>query len=200
MADTTPPAMSPPARPVPLRFCDRDRLAALHGPQVWHRWGARWVNHLFAEGTKPFTDRTAIERLWYPQEPDAVRFIPYTPAGDRALPGAPLTVGDVANLALTPARCAVPYVLVPEEHREGVHHFVPAHEAAHRLAERDGLDVPGRGPSMSPRELRASLLAILDGEEPATASLHRPAGRVYARWTSALGTMTYVWVLGEDGG
>ncbi|MDX3068959.1 MULTISPECIES: hypothetical protein [Streptomyces] len=199
MTDTAPPPAPLPACLAPLRFWDRDRLAAVHGPQVWHRWGGRWVNYLFAEDTRPFTDRTALGRLWYPQEPDAVRFIPSTPAADHALPGAPVTAADVDGLVLAPGRSAVPYVLFPQGHREGAHHFVPAHEMARRLAELDDLDASGRRPSVSLQGLRASLLAILDGEEQATASFHRPAGRVYARRASALGTMTYVWVLSEDG-
>ncbi|MFB6885835.1 hypothetical protein ACFCY8_33950 [Streptomyces noursei] len=199
MTDTLPSPAPLPACPAPLRFWDRDRLAAVHGPQVWHRWGGRWVNYLSAEGTRPFTDRTAVGRLWYPQEPDAVRFIPYSPAAGRALPGAPVLAGDVDGLVLAPGRSAVPYVLLPQDHGDGVHHFVPAHESARRLAERGGLEAPARTPSVSLRVLRASLLAILDGEEQATASFHRPAGRVYARRASVLDTMTYVWVLSEDG-
>ncbi|MFD9044419.1 hypothetical protein [Streptomyces bottropensis] len=197
MTDTAPPPAPLPACPAPLRFWDRDRLAAVHGPQVWHRRGGRWVNW-FAEDTRPFTDPTALGRPWYPQESDAVRFIPYTPAADRALPGAPVTAGDVDGLVLTPGRSAVPYVLFPQGHRQGVHHFVPAHEMSRRLAERDGLDASGHRPSVSLKGLRTSLLAILDGEEQAAVSFHRPAGRVYARRASALGTMTYVWVLSED--
>ncbi|WP_019061380.1 hypothetical protein [Streptomyces prunicolor] len=199
MTDTLSPATPLPTCPAPLRFWDHDRLAAVHGPQVWQRWGGRWVNYLFAEDTRPFTDRTAVGRLWYPQEPDAVRFIPYTPADDRALPGTPVSAGDIDGLVLAPGRSAVPYVLLPQGHRNGVHHFVPAHESARRLAERDGLAAPGRRPSLPLRMLRASLLAILDGEEQATVSFHRPANRVYARRASVLGTMTYAWVLSEDG-
>lgn len=199
MSNSAPPAAPVTACPAPLRFWDRDRLAALHGPQVWHRWGGRWVNYLFAEDTRPFTDRTAVGRLWYPEEPDAVRFIPYTPATDRTLPGAPLTADSVDDLTLAPGRSAVPYVLLPQGHRDSVHHFTPAHETARRLAAQDGLDAPARKPSVSLQGLRTSLLAILDGEEQATASFHRPAGRVYGRQTSSLGTMTYVWVLSEDG-
>lgn len=189
-----------PACPDPLRFWDGDRLAAVHDRRIWHRWGGRWVNYLFAEGSAPFTDAQARALMWHRDEPDAVDFRPRVPAANLPLPGSAVAARHTAGLVLEPALSVTPYLLSPAAHRGGVHHFQPAHDLLEQIGAQPEQATPEPPAQTNTVHTvrRALRLLLLDREQPASVSYHRPAGRLYARQSSQLGVTTFVWILNRS--
>ncbi|MEW2434239.1 hypothetical protein AB0952_08660 [Streptomyces caniferus] len=195
----TSPVSPRPACPEPLRFWDGDRLAAVHDRRVWHRWGGRWVNYLFAEDSVPFTDAQARGRLWSPGEPDAVRFIPRAPAAGDPLPGTAVAADDIDRLVWAPARSVLPYLLLPAQARGGVHHLRAAHDFTQQLNAQQGWRATAlQLPAITLPAARAAVRSLLEGGQKVNASCHRPAGRLYARQTLESGVMTFVWILSRE--
>nr|WP_024127398.1 hypothetical protein [Streptomyces sp. F12]AHE40134.1 hypothetical protein pFRL6_47 [Streptomyces sp. F12] len=200
----TPALLTPVDKPLParpLRFWDRDRMYSTTSEKVWHRWNGQWINYLYAQGLGPYTDAQARAALGRRREDGraAMRFVPWHPPLDSALPGSPVRAVDVSRLVLAPAHCALPFLRLPPRGPNPRYEFASLRDLARQLSRQELQREEDYPPVLTVDEVRAALLTILrDGDSEA--SYHRPAGRLFARQTTELGTTSFVWVLGSNCG
>ncbi|MFI7089505.1 hypothetical protein ACIBUR_38705 [Streptomyces anulatus] len=189
-------------RPHPLRFWDGDHLVTEHDRRIWHRSGGQWTSSSYAFASEPFHDAQAHCLLRTPEESGAVRFRPWIPAAGRPLPGTALAPDELRDLVLAPAGSVALFLhALTGPGRD------PARvRAGHRTKRQPGraqsgtaAGAPTAAAVVTPYALRAAVRSLLGEDRLASASFHRPAGRLYVRRSSHLGESTFVWVLSRSG-
>ncbi|MFJ1742450.1 hypothetical protein ACIOG4_27725 [Streptomyces microflavus] len=182
--------------PQPLRFWDGDHLVAEHDRRIRHRSGGQWTSLSYTSDSEPFHDAQAHCLLRSPQKSGAVRFRPWIPAAGRPLPGTALAPDELTDLVLAPASSVALFLHAPT----GPSRDPARVRAGHRTKGQPGSAQSGTAAGaptavVTPDGLREAVRSLLGEDRLASASFHRPAGRLYVRRSSHLGVSTFVWVL-----
>lgn len=166
---------------VPVRFWEGDRLERFGSTSglAWKR-AADGMWHLIdpmgeQDGT-PVEDSLMRSRLeWEEAHKKALRFIPRHLATTDPLPGRPIEGRGDLDALLLGADAAVPFVTSSSERRG----FWSLRDLA---AAQAGEEAAEYVPAVLPVDQVREALAVMLEEHRAGLSLHRPSGRLYARY------------------
>ncbi|MEU5181194.1 hypothetical protein AB0G49_14190 [Streptomyces longwoodensis] len=166
---------------VPARFWEGDRVQRFESvlKQSWRRTAdGMWYlcDPTGEPDGLPLEDAVMRSRLmWDEANKNVLRFSPRYVAATDPLPGQPIADQFALNTLLLDAPAAVPFVASSGERRG----FWSLHDL---VAVQAGDEAAAYVPAVVPIEQAREALVVMLEEHRAELALHRPAGRLYARY------------------